>query len=388
MRLKFIHNLKEITQELEKIGCDKKGIEIMKNKFIFKVVKLNTLDVKAANILKQQSLSIGCECAVSKNAISYNTKTTDVLLCGTLKQYHQLIKKLAYQPFGLKYIAQNLTTILKLTTLKPIQTNKRKFCFGKKTYIIGILNLSPDSFSCNGITEPEVAVKKCKQMIKEGADIIDVGAQSTRPFSDEMEPEKELNMLIPVLKKLSTMSIPVSVDSYKYEVLKNVVKYNISMVNDVTGLRDERIAKLCSIYKLPVIIMHMKGMPKDMQINPYYDDVIEELYGFFENRIKFADKYNLNVIIDPGIGFGKRVEDNITILHNLREFKSLRKPLLIGTSRKSFIGKILNLDVKDRLEGSLATVVISIINSTDFVRVHDVKETKRVVDIVDTIIHL
>lgn len=257
---------------------------------------------------------------------------------------------------------------------------------------MGILNITPDSFYDGGkFFDCSKAIKHAKKIIEDGADIIDVGGESTRPGSDSISVTEEINRVIPVIKKLvKELDVPISIDTYKYEVAKEALKNGASLVNDITGLHeDKKIAELIADYKAGVVIMHIKGTPKDMQLNPVYDDLISEILEYLEEGIKKALEVGINrdsIAIDPGIGFGKQVEHNLKIIANLSKFKSLGFPLLIGTSRKSFIGKILDADVNDRLEGTLATIAISIANGANIIRVHDVKECKRVTMMVDGIL--
>ena len=252
--------------------------------------------------------------------------------------------------------------------------------------------MTPDSFSDGGhFFKPEHAVKQGIRMAEEGADIIDVGGESTRPGSDSVTIEEELSRVIPVIEALSKeMDIPISIDTYKSEVAKKALDAGAEMINEISALRfDPQMKKIAAEYQVPLILMHIKGTPKNMQKNPYYDDVIDEITKYLKESIQLAKDAGIqkeNIIIDPGIGFGKRLEDNLNILKNLKKFSILDCPILVGPSRKSFIGKILNLPVEERLEGSLAALAVSIMNGANIVRVHDVKESKRVACLVDAVL--
>jgi len=225
-------------------------------------------------------------------------------------------------------------------------------------------------------------------MIEDGADIIDVGGESTRPGSEPVPLEEELRRVIPVIKEIvKRTDVPISIDTYKSEVARQALDNGAVIVNDISGLRfDEKMVEVIAQYNASVVIMHIKGTPKTMQQNPCYDDVISEIYGYLSEGIERAQSYGIKqIIVDPGIGFGKRLVDNLEIIRRLREFKSLGYPILIGVSRKSFIGNILNLPVEERLEGTAGAVAISVWNGANIVRVHDVKEMTRVVRIVDAI---
>ena len=255
---------------------------------------------------------------------------------------------------------------------------------------MGILNLSQDSFF-KGSSYPDVesAIERANEMVEQGADIIDIGGESTRPGSEPLTVAEEIKRVIPVIEKLlDEIKVPISLDTYKVKVAEKALEIGVHMINDIYGLRAEGMAKLIAKYDVPVVIMHMQGNPKDMQKNPNYKDVTKEIINFLKERAKFAVNSGINsnkIIIDPGIGFGKTTEHNLEIIRNLAEFKSLGYPILIGPSRKSFIGNILNLGPEERLEGTLAAISISIMNGANIVRVHDVTEAVRTSRIVDAI---
>ena len=271
---------------------------------------------------------------------------------------------------------------------------------GKKTIVMGILNVTPDSFADGGIyNSVNKAVEHAILMEKNGADIIDVGGESTRPGAKSISIDEELKRVIPVIEQLlGKISIPLSIDTYKSDIAKRALDLGVGMINDITALQgDKKLVNIIAEYDVPVFLMHMKGNPQDMQINPVYDDVVKEIHDFFKERTKYAILHDVkkeNIIIDPGLGFGKRtgkgVEDNCEILKRLSEFKDLGFPIMIGASRKTFIGNVCGNDktlpVSKRLEGSLAAACIAVINGADIVRVHDVKETRRCVDFIDCVI--
>jgi dihydropteroate synthase len=264
--------------------------------------------------------------------------------------------------------------------------------FTYKTIIMGVLNVTPDSFSDGGkFLAPDNAISRAQQMIEEGADIIDIGGESSRPGSVPVSEEEELNRIIPVLDALTSAEIPISVDTYKANVAEKALAKGASIINDISGLNfDPELADVVAEHNASIILMHTLGKPKTMQKNIYYDDVIEDIHQYLENSIETAMNAGIseeNIVIDPGIGFGKTIEHNLEIIKRLKEFSDLNKPILIGTSRKSFIGKILDLPVEDRLEGTLATLAVSIMNGAKILRVHDVKESKRVTMMVDKILY-
>jgi dihydropteroate synthase len=270
----------------------------------------------------------------------------------------------------------------------------RNYCldFSQKTHIMGILNVTPDSFSDGGqYFDKSTAINRAMQMVEDGADLIDIGGESTRPGSEPLPLEEELRRIIPVLEPLAKeIAIPISIDTYKSEVARRALDAGASMVNDISGLRfDLEMPKVVAAYKVPVVIMHVKGTPQNMQINPVYAALIPDILDYLREGIRIATESGIPeemIIIDPGIGFGKRFEHNLEIIHNLHEFAQLEKPVLIGPSRKAFIGKILGDKPPDeRLEGTAAAVAISIMNGANIVRVHDVREMVKVAKVADAV---
>jgi dihydropteroate synthase len=257
---------------------------------------------------------------------------------------------------------------------------------------MGILNITPDSFSDGGeFYDTERAIERGIQMVEEGADIIDIGAESTRPGAEPLPADVELKRFIPVLKGLlQRVDVPISIDTYKSVVAEAALKAGAHLINDISGLRfDPRMKEVVAKYQVPVVMMHIKGEPRNMQQNPHYDDVIGEIYNYFAEGIRSAEAAGIDkhkIIIDPGIGFGKRLQDNYEIIRRLSEFQDLGCPILIGPSRKSFIGSVLALPPDQRLEGTLAAVAIAIQNGAHLVRVHDVKQVWRACRIADVLV--
>jgi dihydropteroate synthase len=266
------------------------------------------------------------------------------------------------------------------------------FDFSLRTYIMGILNVTPDSFSDGGAYfEKSKAVDRAFRMADEGADIIDIGGESTRPGSEPVPLYEEIRRTVPVIEALSgKISIPLSIDTYKSAVAERAFEAGASIINDISGLRfDPRMPALAAKYNVPVVVMHIKGAPKDMQKNPAYDAVVPEIIDYLRGCIDIALDAGVSgdkIIIDPGIGFGKTFSHNLEIIKNLKEFAYLEKPILIGPSRKAFLGKILgDAPPHERLEGTAAAVAISIFNGANIIRVHDVKEMRRVAKTADAI---
>ena len=261
--------------------------------------------------------------------------------------------------------------------------------FSMSPYIMGILNVTPDSFSDGGrFISQGKAVDHALSMVEEGAHIIDIGGESTRPGSDPVPMDQELKRIIPVIEGIRKHTdIPISIDTYKSEVAEAAFVAGANIVNDISGCTfDKRIIDIIKKYNAPVVIMHIKGTPKDMQLNPKYDDVFMDVYNFLYTQLKLLQGSGIeNIAIDPGIGFGKTLKDNLRLFNNLKGLKFLSKPLLIGASRKSLIGKILDKEVDERLIGSLSIALISAMKGADILRVHDVSETKDTFKILDAI---
>lgn len=261
----------------------------------------------------------------------------------------------------------------------------------ERTHVMGILNVTPDSFFDGGLYfEHEHALERAFEMVEDGADLIDVGGESTRPGADPVDTSEEIRRVISVIEGLQgKISVPISIDTKKAEVAEAAIQAGAHVVNDISALRfDPRMASVVVNYGVPVVLMHMKGNPKDMQKNPEYTDLIGEIYDYLDRRIQDALKEGIpleKIIVDPGIGFGKKWKDNFVILERLKEFQRLGCPLLVGVSRKSFIGRALNLPEEERLMGTAAAVAASILQGVHIVRVHDVKEVVQVARIVDRI---
>jgi len=261
----------------------------------------------------------------------------------------------------------------------------------KRTHIMGILNRTPDSFSDGGaFLNDDRALWRIEEMIGDGADIIDIGGESTRPGAESVSLQEEIGRVVPLIRKArSNINIPISIDTRKAAVAEEALRAGASIVNDVTALRgDPRMRHVVAKYNSPVVLMHMKGKPETMQVYPKYDDVVEEVITYLEESIEIAKDAGIpeeNIIVDPGIGFGKTTMHNLSIIKGLGRLKVLRRPILIGTSRKSFVGGVLKLDIEKRLMGTAASVVASILKGANIVRVHDTKEISQVARLTDAI---
>ncbi len=385
------NDINHLSQEMQYIRVENAGINKMQPKGEFLVLKTSPLRAPACNILKQQMLSIGGECAVAKGIVNCNIESSPAILMGTRKQYLSLIKSLTDQCFGLEDLKEELLRYFNKVGKLNFTTLNHTFDLSKKTLLMGILNLTPDSFSDGGkYNSEDLGVERALKMIDDGVDIIDIGGESTKPGSNRTSQKEELERIIPVIKKLrKKTNIPISVDTYKSKVAEATLDEGADIINDISGLMfDSEMSKIIAKYNAGAVLMHIKGAPKNMQTNPQYDNIIDEILIYLEKSAQLLMDTGLNksnIAIDPGIGFGKQLEENYIILRYLEEFKSLGQPILVGPSRKSFIGNLLNLPVDERLEGTISSIACSIMNGANIVRVHDIKETYRTIKIADKI---
>ena len=363
-----------IENELCEIGFDKTYTQKAKDKFEYKNFKIFDLIPAQANIIKQTAISVGADCGTHREVITGNIEKSDCILGGSIAQLIKIGQKLQYQPFGLKELGTKLSDLAK--------TSERH----SKTQIIGILNITPDSFSDGGeYFEPDKAIEHLKKLIEDGADMIDIGAETTKPYSEPTDTEEQIKRLTPVLKyiKENNIKIPVSIDTRSADVAQECLKYGISIINDVSGLTyDKRMSDVVARSGAKVIIQHSKGTPEEMQDNPKYKNLMDEIFISLRERIEFALSKGIlkeNIIIDPGIGFGKTRDDNFEIIKRWKELKSLGCPILIGLSRKSLLG-IPDADNTQKDIYTLALNSILINNNIDYIRVHNVKLHKNIIN--------
>jgi len=352
---------------LKTLGVESAGVGIMAKKMELLYFFIKDLKTPAANILKQDALSIGAELAVPGGVILCEKPTYDCILIGTRKHMETLSKKELAQPFGLKTLATELKKFLAIKN--------------SPTQIMGVINANDDSFFEGSRFQKEDAISQIKQMIADGADIIDIGAVSSRPNADTVSELVELERMQPICDAIASEKLyeqaTFSVDSYTPSVVEYALKSGFTLVNDITGASDEAIIKLAVKYDAKLCIMHMQGTPQTMQKNPNYDDVMVEVSQFFAERIAQCEALDLerkNIILDVGIGFGKTLEHNITLIKNMEHFKVFGCEVLVGASRKSMIDKILPTPVEERLAGTLAIHLKAVENGASIVRCHDVKE--------------
>ena len=378
---------------LKEIGVDPYGIEAMVPKMSGINIRLDDLKPAVANIIKQEMLSLGGDAAVSRGTIDCTVRRTGVVLMGTEKQITRLIDKISHQPLGLRKLASAIGELLSNLRRNTfvLKTPRRKITIAGRTLIMGIINLTPDSFSDGGrFRNIDDAADYGVRLEEEGADILDIGGESTRPGSKRVNRKEEIGRVIPVLDKLvRRIRIPVSVDTMKAEVARAAIDSGAEIINDISAMRfDKKMAEVMAESRASVILMHMRGMPRTMQEGDLtYGSLMGEIIRFLEGRIGKAVDGGVtreNIIVDPGVGFGKKAEDNLSIIRHLRELKTLGRPIALGPSRKAFIGKATGVKIPaERIEGTAAAVTAAIMNGANILRVHDVGFMKRVAVMAD-----
>lgn len=356
----------DLHRELQTLGVDSGGVGILEDKGTSHLIRIRDLHVGAANILKQDALSVGADLAVPRGTVTASVPRVDVLLIATERQLQQLAKKEKAQPFGLKQLSSELESFCRLPNTNDVS-------------VMGILNANDDSFYHASRFQGTKAIDRIETMIDEGADIIDLGGVSSRPGSVAVSAEEELNRLRPIIDALYEQRMyektKLSLDSYAPLVIDYALERGFHIVNDITGLADDEVARLCGSYGATAVIMHMQGTPQTMQENPTYDSVLHDVEVFFKERIEKAEKFGIReMILDCGIGFGKRLEENLALITHQRHFLRLGKELLVGASRKSMIDALSPSNSEERLAGSLAIHLKAIEEGASIVRVHDVKE--------------
>jgi len=380
-----IHNESEARALFQDIGVDPGAYLYLLPKASFRFVKLKNISARAALIIKQEMLSKGGEAAISRNALSSGEGPSDVLLMGNLKHYRLLLEKLKVQPFGLKQLAADIELLLDGVSSKGTNValdGDRSLNLGGRPLVMGILNVTPDSFSDGGkFNDPGRAVERALEMAAEGADIIDIGGASSRPGAQIVDRNEELKRVMPVVEKLAGQNLTLSIDTFRGTVAEACLEAGAHIINDIGRLQlDPELLSVVVKYRAVIILMHNRMQM--LSDEPYHDlisDIIDELHQSIVQAVE-AGVSRERIIVDPGIGFGKTAAQSRYIIRHLNEFHSLGSPVLLGASRKRFIGHTLDLEVDERLEASLAVTVMAVMNGANILRVHDVKESRRVVD--------
>ncbi|MBN2538168.1 dihydropteroate synthase [candidate division WOR-3 bacterium] len=392
MRLMSVDNDSDLDRELARVGADECCWPIFRDKHRSLAIRVADLSAAGANILKQTALACGADCAVHRDAVSGRKKRSDAILfldrrrlgffCGRLRTQPPCVSRLVP---GLEELGRNLAPDLAITV------GGRRLDLGSRTHVMGILNVTPDSFYDGGRHfDPGPAVARAEEMAGEGADFIDIGAESTRPGSDRVPPNKQLARLLPVLRGIGRrVKVPVSVDTTSARVARAALDAGAALVNDVSGLAgDPKMARLLAKTGVPCVVMHLPAPPKTMQRRVRYRDLMQEVVDRLAGAIARAEAAGVErgqLVVDPGIGFGKRLEHNLELLRRLGELRTLGRPVLVGPSRKAFIGQVLGLEPPDRLEGTLAACVVAARNGANILRVHDVEAAVRALRVADAI---
>lgn len=365
-----------LEHELDLIGFDKTYLNKAVDKYKYKNIKIFSLSIPQANILKQTAISVGADCAVHRETITCKIDKTDCILGGSFSQLRKIAQKLRKQPFKLAKLADLIEQNLDFK-LKPIHIKENILDFSKP-YIVGVLNVTPDSFSDGGdFLDFEAAKKHLLKLIEDGADIIDIGAESTKPFSMPVSAKMQLDRLLPILDFINdnNIKIPISIDTRSANVAQKCVEAGADIINDVSGLEfDSKMAETIAKLSVPVIIQHSKGTPENMQINPIYENLMDEIFLDLKKKTDFAVEKGIkpeNIIIDAGIGFGKTKAHNLEIIRRIGELSTLNYPIMLGISRKSF----LNLPNASNETKDIFTLALNatLLDKVNFIRVHNVK---------------
>lgn len=398
----------DIGNEIEKIGFDKSYVYKAVEKFGYKNIKIYNLTSAQANIIKQTAISVGADCATNRDVITGKAELSDCILGGSISEIKKVAEKLKFQPFGLKALGKKLANAAKDVeeqktgsqegrlfnnsslgeTLQEQQTDKNLSTlqtFNPSTNsglpsIVGILNLTSDSFSDGGLYDNfENAAKHLDKMVVDGADIIDIGAESTKPYSSPVSDDDQLKKLLPIIEYAKD-KIKLSIDTRSAKVAQKCIEAGARIINDVSGFDyDKEMVNIISKYKCPVVIQHSKGTPENMQDNPDYNDVVEEIYLDLRKKCELAKSKGIeNIIIDVGIGFGKTREHNFELIRRIEEFKGLGYPVMLGISRKSFLQSDTN---EERDIFTIAFNALAIERKVDYIRVHNVKMHKKLIDL-------
>ena len=380
MQIELLSNSIDIKKYLRDINVDSGGVEILSSKANINIIYIRDLHVGAANILKQDALSIGADLAVPRGTVIAKEPYVDCILIASDKHLKLLKTKELSQPFGLRDVAHSLREILSIK--KPANVE-----------VMGVINANNDSFFSSSRFMDKEAISAIEKMIEEGAAIIDIGGVSSAPKSVFVGVDEEMQRVKPILDIIQEQKlydkVKFSIDSFEPKVISYALDSGFKIINDITGLANSEVCRLCASYEASAVIMHMQKEPKTMQDSPTYEHILSDIYSFFEDRIEFAQSYGVkDIILDVGIGFGKTLEHNLLLIKHQEHFLRLNKKLLVGASRKSIIDKISPSSVEDRLGGTLALHLEAIKNGASIVRVHDVAEHTQALRVYQALSHI
>jgi dihydropteroate synthase len=371
------------------MGVDPVGIDIMGGKARHHLIRLDDVDLRAALILKQDMLSLGGEAALCREAAGLDIRQTPVLLMGTTRQMRGLVSKLGEQPFKLADLSRSIEELLDtIENGSRYVVKGQDLLSGGRKAVVGILNVTEDSFSDGGnYAERKSAVARGIEMAAQGADIIDVGGESTRPGARRVSVKEEMKKVIPVIRDLVAEGVNnISVDTTRSEVAEKAIEEGACILNDISGMTfDPRMLNVAAASEASVILMHTRGHPETMQDDLVYDDLMGEVCSYLEGALDLAMGEGIpaeRICLDPGIGFGKSVEQNLELISRIGEIRSLGAAVMVGASRKSFIGRLTGADVENRMPGSIGAAVAAALKGADMVRVHDIAETVQAMAVV------
>ena len=385
-----ILSVSDVHRHLGEFDLSTEDMEKAADTFLYCTIKLEGVDTRAANLMKALLETLGGGIAMQSGARDYTVRETDVLITGSRRTLQLLAARLKGEPYGLASVSAEIISCM-TSGSRIISWGNRTLDFTHKTYVMGILNCTPDSFFPNSRSATiKDAMKSAHEMIEAGVDIMDVGGESTRPGAEPVSAEEEIRRVIPVIQALRAESdVVVSVDTRKKEVAERALDAGADIINDISGMRhNEDLARLVARRKVPVVLMHMRGTPRTMQKNPFYRNTISEILRELQQSVAAAIGAGIRpemIIIDPGIGFGKRIQDNLRIIKELASLRSLNFPILVGLSRKGFIGEILDRPVEKRLVGTVTANTLAILNGANIIRVHDVADAVEMVKIIDSV---
>jgi dihydropteroate synthase len=396
-KVRYLHvtSADEALDVLKGILVDPHGIQEIPAKMVHMNIVLEAITCEAADIVRREMRSLGGDAVAACDTSSSPAARTTLILMGTLHQVRSLTEKIRIEPLGLERISERVGDVLDsiVTESYALRTSRREVTIAERTLIMGILNITPDSFSDGGrFHSPEFAVDEGIRMAEEGADIIDIGGESSRPGSESVPKEEELARVIPVIKGLrGKINIPLSIDTMKASVAREALAEGAEIVNDISALSfDAEMGEVVAGTGAAVILMHMRGTPKTMQVGDLkYRSLWGDIITFLQAKIEQARETGIeadHIMVDPGLGFGKTASDNLQLIRHLQELRILGRPIVTGASRKSFIGHVTGGSPSERCEGTAAVVTASILNGSQVVRVHDVAAMKKVAAMADALI--
>jgi len=384
-------SLAEVAREVARTESDPEGVAIMTRKGRVYPVRLDGISLKAAPLLKQETLSVGADSAHARGVADHSVATTSVVILATWGQYQRLLPKLRRQPFRLAEAAAEIDRALRAYVARrprSIVGPHRAFVLGDQPRVLGVVNVTPDSFSDGGkFLDPKEAVAQAERLVAEGASMVDIGGESSRPGATPVSPEVEWARIGPVVTTLAgRLAVPISVDTRHAEVVTKAVDAGADVINDIEGLRSEAMRRAVARTGAATIVMHMRGDPTTMQSDLAYADLRSEVFLTLAAATDRAVADGVpadRILVDPGLGFGKSAEQSLELLVHLGEFRSLGFPVVVGASRKSFLGRVLGSDdPAERLEAGLAAAVVAAERGAALVRTHDVRPTVRALALV------